>query len=301
MPSLNPKDNPTMIPGLSLSLLAQVIFALCFWPGIVLAEDAPRAAENAGYLASSNIPETKKGTVLIKKELSGPVPPGVSGLFLKGDSEESLSSVQREARAYHQQGLEYQSKGELDTAIALYQKAIVLDPLYAVAYNDAGIIYEARSEPERAEEAYLKALSIDPQLLSAYSNLAMFYESNRDLGKAAYYWEKRASLGLAGDPWTQKAQQRLKDIRTVLSDNPQEDRRQQEVMDLTSMVLSNKALLKKDNKAQARSYLDKARELYNKGDDVTALKTAIDAELLDSKNDEIKEFVNKLQTRVLSR
>ncbi|MDP2905012.1 MAG: hypothetical protein Q8O22_01745, partial [Candidatus Omnitrophota bacterium] len=126
-------------------------------------------------------------------------------------------------------------------------------------------------------------------------------ESRRDLRQAAYYWQKRAEMGLVGDPWTQKAQRRYNDIETVLSDRPVEDNKEKETIELLATVLNDKALLKKDDAAQAREYMSKARALYNKGDDVTAFKTAIDAQQLDPTNDEIEEFVEQVQHRALSR
>ncbi|MDP2905933.1 MAG: tetratricopeptide repeat protein [Candidatus Omnitrophota bacterium] len=254
--------------------------------------------ENAGLISVNRVPELKKGTILIKEPSSPTAELSVSKAPPK---EESLTELQKDARQYHAEGLEFQNNGELDSAMALYQKAVVLDPFYAVAYNDLGILYEANGLPQRAEESYIKAMNIDPQLLSAYSNLAMLYESRRDLRQAAYYWQKRAEMGLANDPWTQKAQRRFNDIDTVLSDRPVEDNKEKEAIELLAQVTNDKALLKKDDTVQAREYMFKARALYNKGEDVTALKTAIDAQQLDPANDEIEQFVEQLQHRILSR
>ena len=263
------------------------------------APESESKKENAGLITVNNIPELKKGTILIKEPSSATAEQPAARVLPK--EEENLTELQIEARQYHAEGLEFQNNGEVDSAMAFYQKAVVLDPFYAVAYNDLGIIYEANGLPQRAEESYIKAMNIDPQLLSAYSNLAMLYESRRDLRQAAYYWQKRAEMGLVNDPWTQKAQRRFSDIDTVLSDRPVEDNKEKETIELLTTVMNDKALLKKDDAAQAREYMSKARVLYSKGDDVTALKTAIDAQQLDPANDEIEQFVDQVQHRVLSR
>lgn len=104
--------------------------------------------------------------------------------------EKGLSDLQKQARIYRAEGFELQSFGDIDAAMGLYQKAVALDPMYAVVYNDLGIIYEAKDILDKAELYYLTALKLDPNLLSAYSNLALLYESKRELEKAAYYWEK---------------------------------------------------------------------------------------------------------------
>jgi tetratricopeptide (TPR) repeat protein len=219
----------------------------------------------------------------------------------KEPSAESLTEVQKQARVYRQQGLAYQSVGDADSAMTLYQKAVETDPGYAVAYNDLGIIYEAKGLAGRAEGAYLKAVKCDESLIGAYTNLALFYENKRDLKKAAYYWEKRANLGSPDDPWTQKAKARLKDINFVLSDSPVEDIEEQEVVVMLNDVAKQKALLKKDDLAFAKVTFDKARQSYKLGDEASAFKLALDAKQLDPSNDEIEEFIRKVQNRLLSR
>jgi tetratricopeptide (TPR) repeat protein len=264
------------------------IFAVNLNLGVLFAQEAAGVNRNAGVISSSNAPEFKKGTVLLK-EGSGSSMQNPVAMFPK-DSADDFTSIQKEARTYYLEGVNCQSKGDLDTALNLYQKAIILDPFLDVAYNDLGILYEANLDPDRAEGAYLKALEINPRLMGAYSNLASLYESRRDLQKAAYYWQKRADMGM------------------VLAVNPESYKLQKETLSMAASVNQDKAqqrarkeMLKKDDKAQAMDYLEKARALYYKGDEVAALKTAIDAQLLDSGNDEIQEFVDLVQNRVLTR
>ncbi|MDD5097631.1 MAG: tetratricopeptide repeat protein, partial [Candidatus Omnitrophica bacterium] len=127
----------------------------------------------------------------------------VGSLFALGKVDSETKGIpdglQEQARKYREAGLEYQSTGNLPEAMSLYQKAIAIDPTYPDPYNDLGVVYEAAGFNDRAEESYLKALKIDPNYLSAYSNLAFFYENKRDLEKAAFFWQKRADLGLVYD------------------------------------------------------------------------------------------------------
>ena len=48
--------------------------------------------------------------------------------------------------------------------MALYQKAVAVDPSYAEAYNDLGVIYEAVNAPDKAEQCYIKSIKVDPGL-----------------------------------------------------------------------------------------------------------------------------------------
>ena len=224
-------------------------------------------------------------------------------LFLsaQGADEEELTVFQEQARMYHRQGLEMQDIGNLDTAMSLYQKAVELDPAYAVAYNDLGIIYEAKGLIDLAEQNYLKSIKVNPMYLSAYSNLALLYENKRELEKAAFYWEKRAQLGYLNDPWKEKARQRLADIRSVLSKRPLEDAREREVIGLMKDVAVYKSSSRKDNKALSKEHFEKAKRSYNKGDFATTIKEALDAQYLDPTNEEIEKFIEKAQTRALLR
>lgn len=226
----------------------------------------------------------------------------ISFLFAQEPAlKESLTQLKKQARLYRSEGLELQKRGDFDRAMGLYQKAIELDPAYAIAYNDLGITYEARGFTERAQESYLKAIEIDPVYLSAYTNLALLYENRRDLDKARYHWQKRATLGVADDPWTEKAKQRLKDIDLVLSQRPLEDIREQEAVSLVQDMVEQKTIQRTYNQELAKVKFQKAKLSYEKHDEVTALKEAIDAHLLDPSNQEIEKFIEKVQTRLLSR
>jgi tetratricopeptide (TPR) repeat protein len=237
------------------------------------------------------------GSVILPFSVISAATDNLTGVY--SEDETKLTTIQKQAREHRYQGVEYQRLGNFDMAMAYYQKAVELDPAYAVAYNDLGIIYEAKGMSDRAEESYLKAVKIDPNYLSSYSNLALFYEGKRDLKQAAVYWQKRIEFGPVGDPWTEKARKRLEDIRLVLGDktSPDEDN----VINLMNDVLVQKSTLKTDDKALARKHMEKARLSYKKGDELTAFKEAGDAKALDPSNREIDEFLDKVQIRMLSR
>ena len=277
----------------TLKTTAVFLFFLSITP-FIFAQEQGQAIyynRNRGYAAQGDIPEIKKGTVVFgtsKNTATAKV------------KEEKLTQLQAQARAYREQGLQYQNMGNLGAATALYQKAIELDPRYAVAYNDLGVVYESMGQIDRAEESYFKALYIDSNYLSVYSNLALLYENKRDLTRSAFYWQKRVTLGLPNDPWTEKARQRLNDIQSVnagLAYGTPE----QEVIDLMKDVSNEKATARKDNKELAKIAFRRAKLSYERGDEVIAFQEASDAYLLDPSNKEIIEFIERLQTRVLSR
>jgi Flp pilus assembly protein TadD len=215
--------------------------------------------------------------------------------------EENLTVLQKQARDYRNKGLALQRVGNIDEAMGFYQKAVEVDPSYAVVYNDLGVIFEAKGMPERAEKTYLTALSIDPSCLNTYSNLAMFYESKRDLDKAGYYWRKRAELGAPGDYWTEKARQRAGDITVVSSNKPAQAMKELEAIDLIKGIAAQKAVVKNDEQGVASMHFTKAKQSFNKKDYATAVKEALDAQQLDPTNEEIEKFIEKVQLRALSK
>ena len=55
-------------------------------------------------------------------------------------------------------------KGQLDAAIACYNKAIKLDPKFARAHNNLGIALNDKGQLDEAIASYRKAIELDPKL-----------------------------------------------------------------------------------------------------------------------------------------
>ena len=113
------------------------------------------------------------------------------GPALARADDDSRGSLAREACLYRQEGYEAQRAGDMDEAIANYQKAILLDPAYATAYNDLGVSYETLGQLERAKQAYTQCLKINPRHASASVNLARLSEQQGTFDGAL---RSRASL-----------------------------------------------------------------------------------------------------------
>jgi len=211
------------------------------------------------------------------------------------------SVKQEQALKYRELGLESQRMGNLVQALSFYQKAVAMYPNFAPAYNDIGIVYEAMGYPDQAEASYLKAVKIDPFYSSTYTNLALLYEGRRDFQKAAIYWDKRVETGVQDDPWTQKAANRLRDIRSSLSPKPFADEREAEVLDLMRNIAGNKTEFNQADENVAQAHFKKAKISFDRGDMATAIKEALDAQYLDEDNSEIEAFIEKAERRALTR
>jgi len=86
---------------------------------------------------------------------------------------------------------------EFDVALALYQEVIVLEPAYAPVYFTSAQLQRAKADYEAAVANYEKALAIDPNFAIALNEyirtlliLSQKAVEGRDLQKAAAYYEK---------------------------------------------------------------------------------------------------------------
>jgi Flp pilus assembly protein TadD len=229
------------------------------------------------------------GLLCAEEEKSAPAAQGLS------------LSKQEQGMEYRNLGLECQRSGNLSEALSFYQKAITVYPNFGPVYNDLGVVYETLGFPDRAEESYLKSIKINPDYVSAYTNLALLFENQRNLDKAAFYWEKRATLGEPGDLWTKRAANRLKDIRMALSGRPFSDSREEDVLKLMKDVGREKARINKNDESLAQERFKKAKLSFKNGDIARAIREALDAQALDQNNPEIEAFIEKAQLRALTR
>jgi len=127
-------------------------------------------------------------------------------LILRSSGAEDFS---KEAIEYRNQGYTAQQSGDIETALVYYQKAVSLDPYYAIPHNDMGIICEIKGQLDKAENEYLKALTINPDFAEAHSNLALLYETKKMYEKAVIHWMRRIELGNKDDIWSQKSWEKL--------------------------------------------------------------------------------------------
>lgn len=283
---------PSLKVAIKQAIIIGVLFSFC--PYLFAQEQT----DTCQLIQAKKTPKAK-AKAKVKKTKASASHNSITGLTL--EEEKKLNDLQKLSRVYRQQGVQLQAVGNVGGAASFYRKAIELDPFYAVPYNDLGIIYEMQGNPQSAEESYLRSIQIDPNYLSAYSNLALLYENQRNLEKAAFYWQKRAELGPADDPWTIKASRRLSDVRLALGYDEFGNLTEKEVLGLVKDTSKDKSVLRDDDKALARTHLNKAKLYYKKGDEIQALKEAINAKQIDPASIEINEFIDKVQKRLLSR
>jgi len=89
-----------------------------------------------------------------------------------------------DAQAYFRRGFGHYRKGELDQALADYNRALELDPNLAGAYLDRGIVYSQKGDQDRAVTDYNRALELNPSDAKVYYNRGLAYNRRGDWDQA---------------------------------------------------------------------------------------------------------------------
>ena len=98
------------------------------------------------------------------------------------------------ALAHNNLGTAYYNNGDLDKAIAEYERALILRPLYPDALNNIGVAYNKKGMLKKAIEFHKKALSVKPTFIGALLNLGTAYDKNGEPDKAIAAYKKILAL-----------------------------------------------------------------------------------------------------------
>ena len=100
------------------------------------------------------------------------------------DFNRALEINPRYALAYNNRGAAYAKKGDLDRAISDFNRAIEINPGYADAYVNRGLAYYNKGDLDRAIFDFNRALEINPRDVEAYVNRGAAYADKGDLDGA---------------------------------------------------------------------------------------------------------------------
>jgi tetratricopeptide (TPR) repeat protein len=117
------------------------------------------------------------------------------------------------AKLHTDRGVELKRKGDLDAAIADYDRAIALNAQDMFAYNNRGNAWRDKGDLTRALADYTAALRIDPDYAAAYTNRGRVHELRRDaaLARTDYTAALAAPTKYGNTGWAKDvARQRLR-------------------------------------------------------------------------------------------
>ena len=90
------------------------------------------------------------------------------------------------------------ARGEVDGALAHYQRGSALDDRNADVQNNLGALYKAQRRFDEARQAYERAMQLDPRHINALNNMGLLYAEQGDRTNAITYYIKALEL-LPGD------------------------------------------------------------------------------------------------------
>ncbi|MEG3440422.1 tetratricopeptide repeat-containing serine protease family protein, partial [Pannus brasiliensis CCIBt3594] len=142
-------------------------------------ESALRAIDRAIALSPAN-PNLYNDKFAILKELK--------------DYDGSLQAIERalalapRSAWYNNRGYLYHQQQKTDLALADYNKAIDMNPRFAMAYNNRGYLYYQQRKTDLALADFNTAIEIDPRNVEVYNNRGLVYaeQGKTDLALADY-------------------------------------------------------------------------------------------------------------------
>jgi len=95
---------------------------------------------------------------------------------------------------YIHRGKAYLSKNEYNKAIDDLDKAIAAIPNSFISYNLRGLVYDALDKQAQAMAEFNKAISLNPAYAEAYSNRGVVFYENKEYDKAIADYDKAISI-----------------------------------------------------------------------------------------------------------
>jgi len=115
----------------------------------------------------------------------------------KGELDQAIAQFQKAidikpdyAPAWNNLGTALQSAGVPDQAVAAFQKAIEIKPDYELAWVNYGVALQQAQRPEDAIASYKKALGIKPDDADAWYDLGVVLQQTRDMAGAIAAYQR---------------------------------------------------------------------------------------------------------------
>ncbi len=122
---------------------------------------------------------------------------GFDLLTSEGQVDEAIAHFQKAleikpncAEACYYLGLSFRKQGRLDEAIAQYQKAVQISPDLLEAHNNLGNALMQKGRVDEAIAHYQKALEIEPDLAEAHMNLGNIFFQQGRMDEAIAHYQK---------------------------------------------------------------------------------------------------------------
>lgn len=139
------------------NLSAYSALGIFVMPSVLLVNSDGKIAAGMGY--SRDLPDRLKGEIEI---MLGEKTPEQVAAELRPEMKEVSAETKAGNRHYHF-GMVMIKRGQFDSAIREFAKAVEINPDMSEAYLQLGCLYLEKNELEKAEEAIAKLLAVDPE------------------------------------------------------------------------------------------------------------------------------------------
>ncbi len=95
---------------------------------------------------------------------------------------------------YFNRGSGYRKAGDLDAALADFNRVVSLNPDFAAGFHARGLVRDDQDAPEKALEDFDRAIKVDPKDWGAYYSRAVLRRARQDYDGAVADVEKAADL-----------------------------------------------------------------------------------------------------------
>lgn len=116
-----------------------------------------------------------------------------------GNTPHSQANFSPEEKLYYAKlnnklGVARKQAGDLQTAVASYRQALILQPDFLEAHYNLGLVLQEQGELEEAIASYQRVLELNPNYAEVYFNLGKIYQGQNQLQKAVSAYRQGLSL-----------------------------------------------------------------------------------------------------------
>ena len=109
-------------------------------------------------------------------------------------SHQAIQLLPDDSKAYYDLGVEQYDQGNLEEAIANFQKAIKINPSYAQAYGYLGFVLGQQGEWEEAIANLQRAIELEPNFAEAYTYLGIILDEQGEWEEAIANYQQAIEL-----------------------------------------------------------------------------------------------------------
>lgn len=95
-----------------------------------------------------------------------------------------MADPETDKEELYDQAIDLFADDKFDEAIAMYERALKIDPKFTDAVHGLAMCYQAKGDMDSAIEVTKRHIAADPEDILAFTNLSMFYQKKGMIAEA---------------------------------------------------------------------------------------------------------------------